>query len=217
MLQNTVYMARILKVIWPALQIEDYLPHSTCSASNSVCSAPQSNANSLCASDSAHPTKPITTTNSTLNTTNGVAMHTTNSIADTNAGIPETPSSPPRKHSIDSIDSVVTFEGDEVMEGGLSDQDDELIGPMPDQNNTHIDVTSNNTSASNVATSGASPANVETRPIDGLRFLRELFAMSKFLQPEKRYVCVFFCYIVLAFSLVFVVMCPRPRCIHNLS
>eukprot|EP01032_Pedospumella_encystans_P018134 gene18134-20651_t len=187
MLQNTVYMARILKVIWPALQIEDYLPHSTCSASSSVCSAPQSNANSLCASDSAHPTKP-TSTSTTLHTTNGVAKHANTSIADTNAGIPETPTSPPRKHSIDSIDSVVTFEGDEAMEGGLSDQDDELIGPMPDEhhNNTHTDVANNNTGAMNVATSDDSPVSVETRPIDGLRFLRELFAMSKFLQPEKR-------------------------------
>jgi len=191
MLQNTVYMAHILKVIWPALQIEEYLPHPTCSASSSVCSGAQSNTNSLCASESAHPTKPTTNATSvTVSSTDGASKHTT-SIADTNAGIPETPSSPPRKHSIDSVDSIVTFEGDDGE--GLSDQDDELIGPMPDEhhNNTHMEVTNSNSTAANVAhTSSPSTTQrdtVETRPIDGLRFLRELFAMSKFMQPEKRY------------------------------
>lgn len=181
MLQNTAYMARVLKVIWPALHIEDYLPLPA-TASNSV--SPSHDTGSVQSMHSTH------------------SAHTT-PYSNTNAGVPETivpaaPTSSPVASPRDrkySMDSTVTFEsGDGDGDGdALSDEESDLIGPMPDDNinsmpfptSTSTNVT--NTTGNNNASTSTS-YSVANRPIDGLRFLRELFAMSKFLQPEKRYV-----------------------------
>lgn len=187
MLQNTAYMARVLKVIWPALHIEDYLPLPA--ASNSV--SPAHDASSVHSMQSA---------GNGNNNNNGSVPYTS---SNTNAGVPETivpaaPTSSPVASPRDrkySMDSTVTFEsGDADSDAQLSDEEAELIGPMPDDNNNNLislptaaptsatstGITTGNNSAS------SSTYSIANRPIDGLRFLRELFAMSKFLQPEKR-------------------------------
>jgi len=187
MLQNTAYMARVLKVIWPSLHIDDYLPLPA--TSNSV--SPTHDANSVHSMQSAH-------------SNSGVHTNTSTSITNTNAGIPETivpaaPTSSPVASPRDrkySMDSTVTFEsgdGDSDVDAALSDDEAELIGPMPDDNNNTPTITTS-TSNNNVVNTSSTANNTTTsisysianRPIDGLRFLRELFAMSKFLQPEKR-------------------------------
>lgn len=172
MLQNTAYMARVLNVIWPALNIDNYLPAEAPALPAQGGSSPQAV--------------------SPVDRGNGEAMETGHrERSDSNSS------------SISSGEDVALIGPAPAVVRAAAAKEGASPVVTPPLGSPELPPSPTNSAAEEAgdvdvvdATAAQAPAAsqrerereevVANRPIDGLRFLRELFAMSKFLQVEKR-------------------------------
>jgi hypothetical protein len=161
-LQNPGYVVRVLNVVWPALNVDNYVTAEAPPAPTSQTVSPTTpnKTGSLCRARSRSSSGeegevlvgPMPATTVVPAVVAAVAARGgTSPMVTPPLGSPALPASPTNSSAPGSPCQETGASGDAAEEEGA----------------------------------GRTVAN---RPIDGLRFLRELFAMSKFLQVEKRWV-----------------------------
>jgi hypothetical protein len=157
MLQNTAYMARVLNVVWPALNIDNFLPAEE----------PQAPSSSQTVSP-AHGDRE----DGTEGTPPGLGCSSGDSEEMVLGPMPAVPA---------VVQAVAGESSSPVVTPPLGSP----VQPLSPANSTASSAVEGSPPAE-VALPEVAPESTASRPIDGLRFLRELFAMSKFLQVEKR-------------------------------
>lgn len=168
MVQNTGYVARVLKVIWPALHIDDYIP-TTGAKDSALLSQEQGS---------------VAPSSATVSPDLSPLHHEGMDVVSSTSKGDGSGASGGAEDSITAEDTIRSDSSDTI------EDEEDFIGPTPSVMCTTETVVTPPGSALNSAPNSNAQASAAvhaaSRPIDGLRFLRELFAMSKFLTVEKR-------------------------------
>lgn len=176
MLQNRAYMARVLNVVWPALNIDNYIPAEA--------SQPPLPAHGATSPQAVSPVdhgsgEAMQTERRDRSDSNSSSLSSGDGDGEDMALVGPAPAVVRASSAKEGASPVVT-----------PPLGSPALPPSPANSAAEgeegRDAADTDVDATPAPTGRASDREVADRPIDGLLFLRELFALSKFLQVEKR-------------------------------
>lgn len=209
MLQNTGYLARVLNVVWPALHIDNYLPAAAAPSESRTVSPEASDCEGPAVRSGTRRGRTDSLDSEEMDVVVGPMPAAVVAATGSSGGAVSPVVTPP--HSGSAPTSPVAAPTTSTTNTAAAAAVQEAPPPSP-LSSPEISIHSAPAPIAQPSSPGISSIRADpqpqpvSRPIDGLLFLRELFAMSKFLQLEKRYVQSILQYSLLYYCYMFVVL-----------
>ena len=206
MLQNTGYLARVLNVVWPALHIDNYLPAAVAPSESRTVSPEASDCEGPAARSGTQRGRTDSLDSEEMDVVVGPMPAAVVAATGSSSGGAVSPVvTPPHSGSAPTSPVAAPTTAAVAAAGQEAHPPSPLSSPEISIHSVPAPIAQPSSPGISSIRADPQPQPV-SRPIDGLLFLRELFAMSKFLQLEKRYVQSILQYSLLYYCCMFVVL-----------